>query len=87
MGNTDLIRRLWRNAGFSGGAWLVTFLFAPVTTVCLSWRPRSGWEYLAASALQSPWVLAALFFFSLSAGFTLTALFCRLLNRRHVRHL
>jgi hypothetical protein len=83
MRDTSLVRRLWRDAAFSGSVWLVTCLFAPVTTVCLSWHPERQWEYLAASALYSPSILLCLFLFSLTIGFLLTAFFCTVWTRRN----
>ncbi len=82
MGDTGLVRRLWRDAAFSGVSWIVVCIFSPVTTVCLSWRPRSGWEYLWTSALYSPSLLIQLFLFSLMVGFSLTALLCSIVSRR-----
>lgn len=82
MRDTGIVRRLWRDAAFSGGAWLVVFVFSPVTTVCLSWRLESRWEYLATSALYSPSLLISLILFSLMVGFSLTAFLCSILIRR-----
>lgn len=82
MRKAGLIQRLGRDAVLSGVACLVIWLFAPVTTVCLLWRPRSGWEYTVISALHNPSLLASLFFFSLMVGFSLTTLLCFVLSRR-----